>query len=107
MNFYEVLFLIQLLIAVGITGLKILNLFSAGALYNLKASFLLFIGYVVTWFFALLVAFHNASTLIYITLWGFESVFLILNVVFLIIEVYLMLVYKATDSKPAYFSLKT
>lgn len=86
MNLSELLFIITILLGLGITLLKLYNLFTACKLYEMKISILLFIGFVMSWFLNFSIFMANPEV-IYSILFKFLNMFFILNVLFLIVEI--------------------
>lgn len=88
-SFYEVIFILQLLAVLVITGFKVVNLTTLGAVYDKRFGFLLFAGFVVAWFLGLVVVLFQPTQLVYSVIFRFENLFMLLQVLFLIGEVLL------------------
>jgi len=91
MNIYELLFIMQLFLALGITLLKVYNLMNKSNSYDLKFSFILLLSFFFCWIIGFVIAALNPEREIFILLWGFETRFLILNVLFFMIELFISL----------------
>lgn len=85
---YNTFFLLQFLVAVGITGFKVYNVFSSGEAYSFKAAVIMFLGYLVTWFVGLLLVLLEPEQLLFSMLYQLEVWLLSLNVLFFIIEIF-------------------
>lgn len=93
MNVYEALFIIQLLVVVGIFLYKLYNIFNAGQIYPISISWLLFIGFFIAYFVGFVVTMTEPNilsgdtpTLVYSSVMNLETVLIVPNVIFLIIE---------------------
>lgn len=91
----EVIFAIQFLVVISITFLKLYNVMSAGKFYDLKMSFLLFIGLVIFWGVGMVTVSIDATTitefdeLLPSSLFQIESWLLSINLIFLFVELFL------------------
>ena len=88
LNLSDVLFFVQFLAIIFILGFKLLNLFSLGKIYDLRLSFLLFIGFFISYFVGLMVLLTRSSILLYSALFKLETGFILFNVIFLLGELY-------------------
>lgn len=89
MNVYEVLFLLQFLMVIGVLVLKTVNVCSLGTFLSLKYVFLSFVGYFLGWFIALVVMLANPETIVYIVFFKLESGLILLVVAFFVAELFL------------------
>lgn len=88
---YNTFFLLQFLIAIVITGFKLYNVFSSGEAFSFKASTLMFIGFLVTWFVGMLLVLLDPTQLLFSMLYQLEVWLLSLNVLFYIIEIFFVI----------------
>jgi hypothetical protein len=84
---YDMMFFVQLALVVGITLLKLYNIMTIGKYYDLKMGFITYILFIIGWFTGLIVFMLNPETHLYRVLFMLESLFLILNTLFLFIEI--------------------
>jgi len=89
MNIYEIMFLLQFLVIMGLLLAKLYNVMSKGEKFDLKISFIMFIAYFLFYLVGLIVFLANPEEIIYISLFTLESWLIILNVLFFIIELFL------------------
>mgnify|MGYP001558605140 CR=1 FL=1 len=87
MDMYGLFFIIQLLVCVGIILAKVYNFMTFGKWYDMRISFILFIGYLFSYLLGLFVFFLDAEELLYLQIFRLESFLLALNVLFLFIEI--------------------
>jgi hypothetical protein len=101
-QFIEVLFILQFLIVLAISFYKLYNIISVGQAYNTKISFLLFIGFCITWGVGFMTVMFNSYTLtsdlLFIQLFGLENLLFGLNLLFFIIE--LIMLFAKVGSSP-------
>jgi hypothetical protein len=88
---YDAMFIIAFLVMMGIIFAKFYNALSVGSVYDIKIAFMLFSGYIVAWVTSFVVFAANPEIVIYNMLFRLSSWFLVLNVLFLIIEIILFL----------------
>lgn len=88
MNIYDIMFMLQFLILVGITIVKLYSVMKQATLYNFKTSIVLFIVYLVAWLVGLVALMYYPEKLIYRTLFTLGSWLMVLNVVFFVIELF-------------------
>jgi len=98
MNVYDVVFVLQFLILIGITLTKFFNVLSYDpnrkdengqpqlAWYDLRMSWILFVSFFIVWFMGLMVWMVDPEELLWHALFKFENLFVIVNVLFLFIE---------------------
>jgi len=120
MNIYEVLFLLQFLVVLGITGIKVINIVNIAGFITENNTrikqekrnsikeygfiFLTFAGFMVAWFVGLVVMLLQTETLLYSTLMIAENILLIFNIVLVIGELVFLFSAKATSSVEAFNS---
>lgn len=103
MDIYEIIFLIHIIGVLGISGIKIYNLLLKGEFYKLPAAICFFVGLLVCWFFGLVVL-ATQRTLFYSVLFQFSSLFLYLNIFFLITEIIFFLEERTTETQERFMS---
>ena len=101
MNIYDTMFIIQFLVVISITLLKVWNLMSYKTdkklnekdsnddytlFYDIRVAFILFIAFFITWGSGLMILILDHNNLLISTLFKFETLFVLLNVMFFIIE---------------------
>ena len=89
MNIYAIMFLIHFLAVISITGLKTYNITKKGEFYDMTWSWLLFGGFFIAWFIGLITILTNPEMIFYVTFFKFSTALMLLNVVFLVIELLL------------------
>jgi len=106
MNIYEVFFLMQFLIAVGLLLLKFYNLMRPADNYTIEKAIITFIGYFLAYGVGFVVLLANAGEeVLYSLLFRLETWFIGLIVLFFIIEViYLLKELSMGDTKKAFSS---
>lgn len=90
MNFLEWFFMLQLVICLGVTIVKILNLMKSGELYSLPYAFLGFITYVLFWGLGLVCMFFSIPSNnigMFTAVMTLTSLLLMLNLGFLFGEI--------------------
>lgn len=87
-NIYEIMFTLQFIVALGITLLRIYNIFTRGEYMDLKGSIITFILFLFCYYTGLTVFLHQAETLIYLSLFRFEGSFLVVNLLLLFGELF-------------------
>lgn len=90
-NIYSMLFAVQFFIAVAIVLYRIYNGMNLGKLYDIKVSFMLFIGYLLCWLVGLMITLFNPETLILSQILKIENIMFMLNTLFFIIEIFFWL----------------
>lgn len=85
---YELLFLFVLAGAISVTTLKLYNVIHKGEKYTFVTAILLFAGYLLIWLFMLTILLGNPEEILYITTHRLISLGLVLNFVFLIVEMF-------------------
>lgn len=88
---FGALFILQLLIVFGIFGLKLYNIMRMGALYDIYVGVVLFIGFFLAYFLGLVVVLTNPEEILYFTIWKFQTYLVLLNFLFLAIELFIYL----------------
>ena len=96
MNVYEVVFILALLASIGIFIAKFYNVVRQGKLYTFSTALLLFGGNLITWLFILIVFLNNATTNLYNISFKLISLVLVMQVLFLIIELFYNISSKVT-----------
>ena len=96
-NVVEIFFIMQFLVAAIVTVLKILNLVSLGKMYDKKLGLLMFAAYIVAWFLALIVVLSDPKIIFYSMIFRFESLFVVVHVVFVFGELMLSAMDQATQ----------
>lgn len=98
MNVYEVVYIIALLATIGFFIVKFYNVTRRGELYGFATALLIFSGNILAWLFILVVFINNAETNLYNTTFRLVSINLLLQLLFLIIELFYGI--SNTASKP-------
>jgi len=88
MNVLEFIFIVQFLAAIGITLAKLYNIFSKGEYYGRAMSWVLFIAFGMAWGVGLFIVMLDWSTALYGVLFRLESMLLMLQVVFILFELF-------------------
>jgi hypothetical protein len=91
-NIYDLFFTVQFFIAIAILLYKLYNIMSECDIYDMRVSFILFIGYFLSYGIgAIVVMLHYSQfgevTLLYHILWTLEGWLVLVNVLFLAIEI--------------------
>lgn len=98
MNIYEVFFILQFLIVIGIVLLELYNVMRVSTLYTLRIDFLLFIVFFISYLMGFIITMLNPTEYIYFLLLRVENIFIILNVLFFISSLLLKLSYLVKDA---------
>jgi hypothetical protein len=114
MNLYDIIFIIQFIIVIFITLFKVFNVMSYETtkklneqdtnddyplFYDIRVSWILFMLFFITWVLGLFVFMLDPTELIYMTLFKFETLFVLMNVILLLIELFLNLSGKYSKNK--------
>ncbi len=83
MNIYDFLMVLQLLFAIGIFITKFYNVMSSGQAYDMRWSFILFVGYFIAWGLGFTILMMRPEKLLFHVLFKFETWLIGLNVLFL------------------------
>jgi len=98
MNFYEWIFIIQLLICLAITFLKVYNIMCSGEIYDIKISFLTFGIYALFFGLGFMTAMFSIDNAFFVVLVSATSILLIFNLILTGAEI--MLYMKDVVQKP-------
>ena len=85
---YDMFFLLQFIVIIVIILVKLYNVMSLGETYDIRISILLFIGYFIAYGVAFVVFLLDPEELLYLQLFRLESWLIVLNVVFLMAELF-------------------
>lgn len=88
MDVYEVLFIAQLFLVLGITGAQLVNVLSMGQLFNAKLGTVLFGGFWVFWLLGLMVMLTRTDELIFSVVLRFENLLILMNFILWIAEIF-------------------
>lgn len=88
MNIHDALFFMQFFIIIGILLYKMYNVMNLGQTYSMKAVWILFIGFFLAYALGMVILLLNPEKLIYVALFKLSTWFIVLNVGFLIIEIF-------------------
>lgn len=118
MNGIDLIFLVQFIIVICILLVKLYNVLSGlsnlkkentDKKYNMQWAFILFIAYFISYFIGFVTYMQRVEELAYLAMFNLETGFILLNVLFFIIEIlmYVSLVARETTSiKLPYFANK-
>lgn len=103
---YSALFIIGISAVIVLIGIKVYNLMTLGRLYDWKVGVLIFLGYLLAWFFLLLVFLINLETTLYRVGFLLASLLMPLNVLFLFAEIFIILANIVNKPKKAYNAIE-
>lgn len=87
MHIYDFLYIVQFIVLIGITLAKLYNIFTNCKWYDLKLTWVLFIGFVLAWFTGFSIFMLEPERAIYMVLFNMARVLFLLNFLFLLVEV--------------------
>lgn len=91
MTILDVLFIMGFLAMLGIIGTKLYNVLTLGQTYDWKIAVILFVGYFIFWLVDFIVFMIEPTKTIYMLLFNFSTWLIIMNVLFFIIELFLIM----------------
>lgn len=97
-NFLDVVFILQFIAIIGIFLYKLYNILHKAQKYDFRVAILLFVGFAISWSLGLINIMYNISSTIYIQLFKFETWLFAFNIIFLLVELFLL--WHNTLSKP-------
>lgn len=102
MNIFSLFYLIGFLIILSITFAKLWNVINGGRYYKINMGFMLFVGFMIAWLIVFISFANYPENIMYHILYRLSTGLMILNVVFLIIELILTIRDNATPTVKAY-----
>lgn len=96
---YNMLFVMQFIIVIGIILFELYNLMRVSRAYSLMTDFMLFIGFFLAFVVGLLITMLNTTEYLFHLLFRLEVLFLLLNVLFFISSLMLKMSYLVKDGK--------
>lgn len=104
-NVIDYIFLFSVAGCLATTAFQLYNVFHKGQKYDFTKSILLFLGFIVSWFFGLLVTMLQTDLLIYSVVFRFVNLFFVLNFIFLFALLLFKMGYLGVESIPKYQSM--
>lgn len=105
-NISDVLFITQLLVCVIILLIEFYNVMSSSSAYDARMCWILFVGWIISWFIGLVVVLNNPETMLYHSIFNLETGLWIVNIAFLTIQLFFYMSRAATGNvMEAYNSL--
>lgn len=103
MNLYEVFFMLQFLIVIGIILLKLLNIMRVGSFYTFEMAVISFIGVIMAWGIGFVILLANAGAdVIYSAIFHLESWLFPIVAIEFFIEIIFLMNTLVTGPKKAY-----
>jgi hypothetical protein len=102
MTIYDILFLLAFMTLIGITLAKLYNLFSVGEFYDIRMGFILFILFFIAYAVAMVNFMILPERTIYMVLFKFQTWFVWINTLFMVIEVIMHIKLSAVGGIKAY-----
>lgn len=96
-NFLDIIFTLQLFAVIGFFFVKLWNIFHKGIKLDMRTSVLIFIGWYIAYFLGLMNIMFNTDTIIYAQLFKFERMFIMFNWLFLLVEIFFLMLRKTPE----------
>ncbi len=106
MDIFDLMFIIQFIVLISIIMIKFYNVMSSGLWYDIKIAFVLWAVFLISWGVGGIILMINPTELIFLQLYKLGSWMILLNFVFLAIEIFFHIRDRALVTITAYNSAK-